>query len=116
VTSPTVRLTYRNGAKRITTRLPVFDVLLNSEDLFAQGEEFDIRLEAQTKKGDVVGEAKPGGPVNPATGTVTLVPGQPAQVTLGMQDEFEGKFTVRALNPTTEAIFSSLDLETDYVI
>lgn len=112
----TVTLTYRNGAKRITTRLPVFDVVLNSDDLFARGEEFEIRLEAQTKKGDVVGEAKPGGPVNPATGTVTLVPGQPAQVTLRMQDEFEGKFTVKALNPTTEATYASLDLETSYVV
>lgn len=112
----TVQLSYRNGAKRITARLPVFDVLLESRDLFAQGEEFEIRLEAQTKKGEVVGEAKPGGVVNPATGTVTLVPGQPAQVTLRMQDEFEGKFTVKAINPTTEAIYASIDLETGYVV
>ncbi len=112
----TVQLSYRNGAKRITTRLPVFDMLLESQDLFARGEEFEVRLEAQTKKGDVVGEAKPGGVVNPATGTVTLVPGQPAQITLRMLDEFEGKFTVKALNPTTEATYASLDLETGYVV
>ena len=112
----TVRLSYRNGAKRITARLPVFDVLLESQDLFALGEEFEIRLEAIDKKGDVVGEAKPGGAVNPATGSVALVPGQPAQVTLRMQDEYEGPFTVKALNPTTEAIYSSVNLETDYAV
>ena len=33
-------------------------------------------LEAQDKKGEVVGEAKHGDAVNPATGTVTLKPGE----------------------------------------
>ena len=30
--------------------------------------------------------------------------------------EFEGKFTVKALNPTTLAIYAQLDLETDYTV
>ncbi len=111
-----VVLSYKNGAKRITTRLPVVDVLLQSADLFSQGAEFEILLEAHDKKGNVVGEAKPGNPVNPATGTITLKPGEQPQVTLRMQLEFEGKFTVKALNPTTLAAYDTLDLETDYAV
>lgn len=112
----TVVLSYKNGAKRITTRLPVLDVLLDTYDMFSQGADFEILLEAHDKKGNVVGEAKPGGPVNAATGTVTLKPGEQLQVTLRMQMEFEGKFTVKALNPTTLTAYDTLDLETDYAV
>ncbi|MEW8419741.1 MAG: PglZ domain-containing protein [Candidatus Thiodiazotropha endolucinida] len=112
----TVMLSYKNGAKRITTRLPVLDVLLESFDMFSQGEDFEILLEAHDKKGNVVGEAKPGGSVNAATGTVILKPGEQLQVTLRMQMEFEGKFTVKALNPTTLTAYDTLELETDYAV
>jgi hypothetical protein len=33
-----------------------------------------------------------------------------------MQLEFEGKFTVKALNPTTMATYGSLELQTDYTV
>jgi hypothetical protein len=111
-----VVLSYKNGAKRITTRLPVLDVLLESTDMFSQGADFEILLEAHDKKGEVVGEAKLGGPVNAATGTVTLKPGEQLQVTLRMQMEFEDKFTVKALDPTTLAAYDTLELETDYTV
>ena len=111
----TVRLTYKTGATRVTTRLPVVDVLLEG-DMFSQTADFEILLEAQDKKGNVVGEAKAGGLVNPTTGTVMLKPGAQVQVTIKMQMEFEGKFTVKALNPTTLAAYCSLDLETDYTV
>jgi len=48
-------------------------------------------------------------------GTVTLKPSEQLQVTLRMQMEFEGKFTVKALDPTTFAAYCTLDLETDYL-
>jgi hypothetical protein len=54
--------------------------------------------------------------VNPATGTLTLRAGEKVQVTLKMQLEFEGKFKVKALNPKTHAIYSQIDLETDYTV
>lgn len=112
----TVVLSYKNGAKRITTRLPVLDVLLDTSDMFSQGADFEILLEAHDKKGNVVGEAKPGGPVNAATGTVSLKPGEQLQITIRMQLEFEGRFTVKALNPTTLTAYHTLDLETDYAV
>ena len=58
-----------------------------------------------------------GGDVNPATRTVTLMPGQRKQIALRMDDEFRGKFRVKAINPTTLALASKgseLALETDY--
>jgi len=64
----------------------------------------------------VVGEAKAGDRVNPATGILTLQAGERVQVTLKMQLEFEGKFTVKALNPTTMATYGSLELQTDYTV
>lgn len=113
---PIVTLTYRNGATRITTRLPVIDVLLGASDLFSQSADFEILLEAHSHDGNVVGEAKAGGPVNPATHTVTLKPGQHIQAALRMQLEFEGPFTVKALDPVTLAAYCVLELETDYVV
>lgn len=112
-----VELTYKNGAKRITTRLPVIEVVLISDDMFSRDVSLEILLEAQDSKGNVVGEPRPGGDVNAATSTVTLMPGQRKQIALRMDEEFRGKFSVRALNPTTLALASKgseLALETDY--
>jgi hypothetical protein len=109
-----VELTYKNGAKKITTRLPVIDVMLLSDDIFSHGMSVEILLEAQDSKGNVVGEPRPGTDVNPATRTVTLAPGQRKQIALRMDDEFRGKFWVKALNPTTLAAYSALAIETDY--
>lgn len=109
-----VELNYKNGAKRITTRLPVIEVALLSDDMFSQGSSVEILLEAQDSKGNVVGEPRPGGEVNPATRTVTLMPGQRKQIALRMDDEFRGKFSIKALNPTTLAAYCALAIETDY--
>jgi hypothetical protein len=111
-----ITLSYRNGTPKIRTRRPVFDLNLQAEDLFAQGEDFEIRLEAQKTNGDVVGETKTGGMVNAATGTANLTPGDPMQVILRMLDDFAGAFTVKVINPKTEAIYASLEMETDYAI
>ena len=113
---PTVTLTYKRGARRITTRLPVVEIVVDQGDLFSQGEPIEILLEAQDRKGAVVGEARPGGPVNPATKIVSVTPGETVAVTLKMSMEYEGAFTVKALDPTTMTIYSKLDLETDYTV
>ncbi|WP_296703748.1 PglZ domain-containing protein [Thiocapsa sp. UBA6158] len=112
----TVALSYKNGAKRVTTRLPVVDLAVEGENMFSLGEAFEILLEAHNKKGETVGEAKRGGAVDVATGTVTVKPGGKVQVTVKMSMEFEGRFTLKALNPVTMAQYASLDLETDYAV
>jgi hypothetical protein len=116
VSQATISLNYKNGAKCITTRLPVIEISLDTQDMFSVGSDFEILLEAHDNKGEVVGEAKPGGVVNPATGTITLKPGDKVQITLKMQMEYEGKFKVKALNPSTMVAFCQLDLETNYTV
>lgn len=111
-----ITVTYKRDAKKITTRLPVVEVSAKGSNLWSMGAEVEILLEAHDKKGNVVGEAKSGGPVNPATGSITLRAGATQQVTLRMDLDFEGKFTVKALDPTTLSAYSKLDLETDYTV
>jgi DNA invertase Pin-like site-specific DNA recombinase len=111
-----VALSYKNGAKRVRTRLPVVELAVEGENMFSLGETFEILLEAHNKKGDIIGEAKRGGLVEVATGTVPLKPGGKVQVTIRMAMEFEGKFTLKALNPITMAQYASLELETDYAV
>ncbi|MGL4837648.1 MAG: hypothetical protein ACRC22_09120, partial [Shewanella sp.] len=116
VSDVTIELTYKNGAKRITTRLPVIEVAAHSQSLFSVDKDFEILLEAHDKKRNVIGEAKPGGVVNPATGTIILKPGNKEKVTLKMSMEYEGKFKIKALNPTTMSAYDQLELETDYTV
>jgi len=114
--NPQVSLSYKNGAKKITTRLPVIEITLEDNSLFSNGMDFEILLEAHDKRGNVVGEAKAGGPVNPVTKTIHLKPGDRIKVTMKMNPDFEGKFTIKAMNPTTLTTYCKLDLETDYVV
>lgn len=111
-----VSLSYKNGATRVTTLLPVVEVRLDTTDIFSQGADFEVLLEAHDKKGEVVGEAKHGDAVNPATGTVTLKPGEQIKVPIKMLPGWEGKFTLKALDPKTFTVYSTLDLETDYMV
>lgn len=111
-----VTLHYKRGAKKITTRLPVIEVEVGPGDLFSQESRLDIVLEAHDKKGNVIGEPRPGGAVNPATRTLSVKAGETLRITLKMDLEFEGRFTVKALDPTTLKIFSKLELETDYTV
>ncbi|MBC8641182.1 PglZ domain-containing protein [Caballeronia sp. EK] len=116
LTRAAVSLAYKNGATKVTTRVPVIDVAADGADMFSADSAFEILLEAQDAKGNVVGEARAGGAVNAATGTLTLHAGEKVQVTLRMQVEFEGKFKVKALDPKTNEIYSQLDLATDYTV
>ena len=111
-----VELSYKGGAKRITTRRPVVEVIPRAEDLFSRHTDFEIMLEAQDIKGKIVGEAKPGGAVNPATRTITLKPDKRESITLCMLDDFEGSFTIKALDPSTLKSYKDLKLETDYTV
>ena len=107
-----VGLTYK--ANKITTRVPVIDVQIGQVDMFASGE-LEILIEAQDSDGKVVGEAKPGGLVNPATGTIRLATGKDARITMKMEEDFEGKFIIKALDPVTLALYGKLNLKTDYL-
>ena len=107
-----VTLSYKKDAKAITSRRPIVELSVTSDDLFAQTE---ILLEAHNEAGDVIGEAKIGGVVNAATRTVSLQPGDSQKVTIIMDDDFEGAFIIKALNPNTLAEFTQLKLKTNYL-
>lgn len=111
-----VVMSYKNGAKFITTRMPVIDLAVETADMFSVENDFEILLEAHNSKGEVVGEAKVGGVVNPATGSLSLKPGDKVQVTMKMQMDFEGEFKIKALNPATYTVYCQLDLATDYAV
>ena len=117
---PKVTLTYKRSSKRITTRLPVVELSVDGDAeqiaLFAEAPLVEVLIEAHNKAGEVVGEARVGGPVNPATRTISVRRGETVQIPLRMDEKFEGKFTVKALDPLTFATFSKLDLETDYTV
>jgi hypothetical protein len=108
-----ITLNYRRGATKITTRLPVIEVSAGAANLFSMNAEFEVLLEAHDKKNNVVGEVKMGGPVNPATRTLFIKSGQTVPVTLRMDLEFEGRFTIKALDPITLTTFCKLELEMD---
>lgn len=111
-----ITINYKRGAKKITTRLPVIEISAASADLFSDNATFEILVEAHDKQSNVVGEIKLGGMVNPATRTLSIKCGQTIAVTLRMDLEFEGSFTVKALNPVTLSTYSKLNLETDYTV
>ena len=111
-----ITLAYKRNATKITTRLPVIEISASSRDLLSLDAVFEVLLEAHDKHGNVVGESKPGGMVNPATRTLSIKPGQNIAVTLRMDLEFEGSLTVKALDPVTLTTYSKLDLETDYTV
>ena len=113
-----IKISYKTDVKHITTRFPVVNVEYEKKqmEMFVPENEIELLLEAHDKNNNVVGEAKAGGIVNPATGTITIKAGELLKVTLKMQEEYHGKFTVKAMNPSTLATFDKLDLKTDYVV
>lgn len=115
----TVTLNYKRGGKKITTRLPVIEIAISGQSSLFSGveEAIDLLLEAHDSKGNVVGEAKLGGLVNPSTGIISMSPDQIAQVTIKMNMEFEGKFSIKAFDPSTSReLGKPLVLETDYTV
>ncbi len=110
-----VEIKYKYGATKITTRVPVLVVTLVAGDLFAGDYDVEILIQAMDPVGKIVGEPRAGGDLNPATGTVTLRLEMPTQITMRMNSEFEGRFTVQALNPVTNAGYGTLELKTDYL-
>ena len=108
-------IAYKRGASKVTTRLPVFELLASAGDLFAS-ESCDVLLQAVDAQGNVVGEPKPGGAVNPATGTIALDLGAVAKVPIKMSPTFEGSFVIKLLDPGTLAQLAEISLETDYMV
>ena len=112
----TYSINYKNGASKVTTLIPVFELKAEAGDLFAKSEEYDVLLQAVDADGKVIGEPKAGGAVNPATGTIALLKGSSIKVPMQLADGFEGSFRLVLLDPATLAQLAELKLETDYMV
>ncbi|MEW8410574.1 MAG: PglZ domain-containing protein [Candidatus Thiodiazotropha sp.] len=109
-----LQLQYRAGkTDRITTRRPMVEVVLFQADMFG-GESLQFSLEAKAGK-KIVGQVAPNPNVDPATGLVTIEAGAAVKIPLRMEEDFEGEFTVTAIDPVTNVTFAKLKLQTDYV-
>ena len=114
--APRLTLTYRQGrSDKITTRRPVVDLSWPDVSLFADESEIEVTVEASDSKGNIVGWVGSGQSVNPATGGVRICPGQAISIGLRMEDAFAGQFTVKVLDPATNALIAQLPLKTAYL-
>ncbi len=110
-----VNLTYKQGqSKKIMTRRPSIEVGVHQEGLFL-GENVRFRLEAISKR-EVVGRPAPCQYVDPSTEFVQMPPKTFAKLSLIMDEDFEGDFDVRAVDPETGVELAKLKLRTDYIV
>lgn len=113
---PRLTLSYRQGkSDRVTSRRPVVDLSWPEGNLFAEDNQTEIAIEATDSKGSVVGRVGAGPSVNDATGCVIIRPGAAIGVSLRMDDDFSGNFTVRAYTATTNVTLADLSLKTAYL-
>ncbi|WP_028784629.1 PglZ domain-containing protein [Thalassobacillus devorans] len=106
--SVAIQLSYKNKEKYINSMQPIIDFSIDCNG------QCEILLEAQDYKGEVVGEVSLNGPVNPATGTITIDSSGSFKIPMKMQEDFQGEFTVKAMSPSTLEVFSSVKLKTAY--
>lgn len=108
-----INLTYKGKASGyVTTRRPSIEISCFGESFF--DEPIDVMIEAIAGE-KVVGEPTFSDNVNSTSGFVEIRPGQSLKITIALDDEYEGKFTVYAKSPSTGIILSELKLETDYL-
>jgi hypothetical protein len=106
-------LSYKGGASAITTRRPMIEISWFTIDLFAGEVEFQLEAYA---KGKLVAEATSCSYLNPATNLIGIKPGNAIKVPLKMQEDFEGSFEVKAIDPSTGVVYGKpLKLKTDYM-
>lgn len=110
---PEVGLSYKgNSTSNITTRRPMIEISAFQTGLFDGAIEFSLAAYAG---GELVGEAGSCDHVNSATGLVNVKPSQAIKVPLRMDNDFQGAFEVRAMDPETRYNYAVLKLKTDYL-
>jgi hypothetical protein len=111
-----LRLSYKGESTgAITTRRPMIEIVLFQEQVEAFGaKELEFQLEAHAKN-KVVGEAASCQHLDPSTNLIKIQLGQAIKVPLRMDDDFEGAFEVRAVDPRTQANHATLKLKTNYM-
>lgn len=107
-----VNISYKGGkTDEITSRRPMIEISTLSDDLFA---EIEIQLEAYSGN-EIVGEPAKCPALNPATNLINLQAGKAIKVPLKMEEDFQGDFEVRAIDPINQITYSSIRLKTNYM-
>lgn len=110
---PEVSLSYKGAqGEKITTRRPMIEISVFKSGLFDEPIEFSLSAYAGN---ELVGEAGVCDYVNNATGLVCAKPGDAVKVPLRMDEEYQGAFEVRAVDPVTLYTYAVLKLKTDYL-
>lgn len=110
---PEVALSYKGSqGGKITTRRPMIEISVFKSGLFDEPIEFSLSAYAGN---ELVGEAGACDYVNNATGLVCAKPGDAVKVPLRMDEEYQGAFEVRAVDPVTLYTYAVLKLKTDYL-
>ena len=109
-----VTLKYRNDSRQITTRRPFVTLSADSEELFHDNQPILVRIQAHSLDNEVVGECLAGNHVD-ALGIISLNRGETLKVGIKMDEEFQGPFVLKALNPETLVAYGQIELETEYM-
>jgi len=114
-----VSLSYKGGlTRKITTMRPSFDLSVSNPDvtdLFGGEHEAELPIAIMVRAaGKEVGRPQASSGYDPGSGCYRIKPGKAIKITIAMNDEHRGAFTVSALDPVTLEQFAKLDLETDY--
>lgn len=109
-----VLLKYKNDSKHITTRLPFISLSAEAEGLFNESDSIRVRVQAHASDEAVVGEPLSGKHVD-TLGIISLNYGETLRIGIKMNDDFEGPFTLRALDPETMVTYGELALKTEYM-
>lgn len=114
-----MEVSYRNGqTTTITTRMPKIELEhKGARDLY-QTESMEVMVDAIGPDGAVVGEVTSGTSgttVNMANKCVRIEPGQKVGFYMRMENDFEGKFTIRVSDPSTHVIHTEQTLTTGYM-
>jgi len=114
-----ISLSYKGGlVTKITTMRPSIDLSasnIDGADLFSGEHDTDVPIAIIVQAGGKdVGRPHASAGYDPGSGCFKLRPGKAIKITLAMQEDYRGAFTVSALDPVTFEQFAKLELETDY--
>ncbi len=113
----TVTLDYKQGkTDTITTRRPMIaiSVVVDGLDFFSGP--IQIQLEAyDLESGKTIGEPAACPELDSATKLLRLEMGKAVKIPLKMNEDFEGQFEVKALDPISQVTYHSIKLKTGYM-
>jgi len=86
----------------------MIEISLFKSDMFE--EEIEFSLEAYSGK-ELVGQAVSCSQMNPSTGLICIKPGTALKIPLKMDEDFQGTFEVRAVDPMTLVNYDTIKIK-----